>query len=173
MITINVPNCNDISQSFYDSVINGLQLHQLSCSCGRSGCFSIHGYYERTVKLEAGCLRLKVCRVICSECGSTHALLPSCIVPYSQIFVSDHQKICSDYETGNEPFRICDTNPFIDENNVKYIIRRYKQYWRERLRSLRISLTPLWSLIQRCFADYSTQFMQIRRTFNTLYATPT
>ena len=54
MITIFVRDCNQISQSFYDSVINNLPLHQLTCSCSHSACLSVHGYYKRTVKLPSG-----------------------------------------------------------------------------------------------------------------------
>lgn len=94
MITIFVRDCNQISQSFYDSVIYDLQLHQLTCSCSHSACLSVHGYYKRTVKLSSGAIRLRVCRVKCSECGATHALLLSSMVPYSQIPLSDQQRIC-------------------------------------------------------------------------------
>lgn len=100
MITIFVPDCNQISQSFYDSLIHDLQLHQLTCSCSHSACLSVHGYYKRTVKLSSGAIRLRVCRVKCSECGATHALLLSSMVPYSQIPLPDQQRICRDYEEG-------------------------------------------------------------------------
>lgn len=93
MITIFVRDCNQISQSFYDSVIYDLQLHQLTCSCSHSACLSVHGYYKRTVKLSSGAIRLRVCRVKCSECGATHALLLSSMVPYSQTFLSLQQQI--------------------------------------------------------------------------------
>ena len=84
MITIFVKDCNQISQSFYDSVIFDLQLHQMTCSCSHSACLSVHGYYWRSVKLPSGTLRLRVCRVKCSECGTTHALHLTSMVPYSQ-----------------------------------------------------------------------------------------
>lgn len=61
MITIFVKDCNQISQSFYDSVIFDLQLHQMTCSCSHSACLSVHGYYWRSVKLPSGTLRLRVC----------------------------------------------------------------------------------------------------------------
>ena len=73
MITIFVRDCNQISQSFYDSVIFNLQLHQLTCSCSHSACLSVHGYYWRSVKMPSGTLRLRVCRVRCSECGTKTA----------------------------------------------------------------------------------------------------
>ena len=48
MITIFAGNCNQISQSFYDSVIFDLPLHQLTCSCGHSACLSIHVLLQKT-----------------------------------------------------------------------------------------------------------------------------
>ena len=123
MITIFVRDCNQISQSFYDSVIYDLQLHQLTCTCSHSACLSVHGYYKRTVKLSSGAIRLRVCRVKCSECGATHALLLSSMVPHSQIPLSDQQRICKDYEDGPRVSTICESNSPIDENNVKSIPR--------------------------------------------------
>ena len=120
MITIFVKDCNQISQSFYNSVVFDLPFHQLTCSCSHSACLSVHGYYWRSVKLPSGTLRLRVCRVKCSECGTTHALLLSSMVPFSQIPLSEQQRICNDYEEGCCVSMVCETNPSIDENNVKY-----------------------------------------------------
>ena len=169
MITIFVRDCNQISQSFYDSVIYNLQLHQLTCSCGHSACLSVHGYYRRTVKLPSGPVRLRICRVKCSQCGATHAILLSSMVPYSRISLSDQQRICNDYEEGRRASSVCEINPSIDENNVKSVLRNYRRCWREKLRSLRIQLFPLESLIRSCFSDYSSQFMQIHRQANKLF----
>lgn len=170
MITILVQDCNLISQSFYDSVINRIQFHQLTCTCGHSACMTIHGYYLRSIKLPNGTSRLRICRVRCSECGRTHALLLSSIVPYSQIRICDQQQICIAYEHHLSTASACDSNPEIDENNVKSVLRNYCRCWREMLRSLRISLSSLITLITSCFADYSAQFMQIHRGFNRLFS---
>ncbi len=169
MITIFVSDCYKISQSFYDSVLLKTPFHQLTCSCSHSACLSIHGYYDRTVNVPSGKIRLRVCRVKCSECGATHALLLSFMVPYSQITLPDQQKICSDYEAGRNVNTICNSNPSIDENNVKAVLRNYRRHWREKLRSLKIHLFNLCDLIRSCFSDYSSQFMQIRRRFNKLF----
>ena len=168
MITILVQNCNLISQSFYDSVINRIQFHQLTCTCGHSACMTIHGYYHRGIKLPDGTSRLRICRVRCSECGKTHALLLSSIVPYSQIRTCDQQQICIAFEQHLSASSVCDSNPEIDENNVKSVLRNYRR-WREMLKSLRISLSPLIVLIDSCFANYSAQFLQIHRGYNTLF----
>ena len=150
-----------------------LQLHQLACSCSHSACLSILGYYKRSVKLPSGTVRLRICRVKCSECGTTHALLPSSLVPYSQISLSDQQQICSQYENRENICAVCERNPSVDENNVKSVLRNYRLYWREKLRSLRIPLCPLERLVHSCFAWYSSQFMQIHRRKNRLFGDTT
>ena len=169
MITLFDDNYNDISQTYYDKVVYGIQLHQLTCSCGRSACLSFHASYERTVKNSDGCIRLKICRVICSECGSTHALLLSSIVPYSQIPVVCQHKIILDRAASSDVNDICNHFENIDENNVKYVLRNYKKHWEQRLICEKISLAQLSDLIQSCFSYYSVAFMQIHRGFNSLF----
>lgn len=173
MITILVQDCNHISQSFYDSVINCIQFHQITCTCGHSACMSIHGYYQRSIKLPHGTIRLRICRVKCSMCGATHALLLSSIVPYSQIRLCDQHRICLDFEEHLRTSEICESNPEIDENNVKAVLRKYKHRWREMIRSLRIPLSPVPDLVKSCFSFYSSQFMQIHRGRNRIFSCTT
>lgn len=169
MITISVSDYNQFSQDYYDSVINSLQLHRLKCSCGHCACLSIHAYYCRSVFLPDSILSLRVCRVRCSECGRTHALLLSSIVPYCRISLSRQVVVVQAFEDCSSPGSLCDDDMF-DENNVKSVILRYRRFWRERLRSERIPLLPLPDLILACFAIYSMQFMQIHRGINILFA---
>lgn len=173
MITISVKDYNQISQDFYESIINSLQFHRLPCSCGHHACLTIHGYYKRGVYLPDGTRMLKVCRVKCSECGRTHALLLSSIVPYSRIRTSDQQAIIIAYETASGTGRVCDENPSIDEKTAMSVVRRYLRFWKQRLLSEGVSLTELGTLIRGCFSYYSMQFMQVRCTFNQLFPSPT
>jgi len=147
----------------------GLQLHRLTCTCGHSACLHIHGYYQRNIKIRGRILSLRICRVKCSECGRTHAILPSCIVPYSQISLEDQCSICIAYEDKTGTGAVLDGNPCIDENNVKTILRNYRSHWKQRLMSVSITLRDAIELVIRCFAEYSAQFMQIRKTRNILF----
>lgn len=173
MITVSAPECNSLSQDSYDSIINSLQFHRLACSCGRHGCLTIHGYYRRHVCTPEGDLSIRICRVKCSECSATHALLLSSMVPYSRILLEDQIGIACAYEDSSDRNAVCSRNPFIDENNVKSVVRRYRIHWRERLRCAFLSLLPQDHLVHGCFSNYSMQFMQIRRTINHLQASPT
>ena len=87
--------------------------------------------------------------------------------------MEDQRQICITYEDGGSPSVICDQNPSIDENNVKAVRRNYLRRWREMLRSLSIDIHNSSELILRCFADYSAQFMQIRRGANLLFVPTT
>lgn len=173
MITVPASECNSLSQDSYDSAINSLQFHRLACSCGRHGCLTIHGYYRRHVRTPEGDLPIRICRVKCSECGATHALLLSSMVPYSRILLEDQIDIACAFEEGSDRNAVCSRNPFIDENNVKSVVRRYRLHWRERLRCAFLQLLPSGLLISGCFLHYSMQFMQIRRTINLLWLSPT
>lgn len=173
MILISVKDFNQFSQDYYDSLINSLQFQQLSCSCGHSACLSIHAYYKRGILCPDGVHSLRICRVRCSECGATHALLPSSVVPYDRVPLSDQHVVIQAYEDGSDRNAVCEDNPSVDENCVKAIIRRYILFWRQRLLSEAISLTSVPTLIRDCFAFYSMQFMQIRRTAAVLFTAAT
>lgn len=164
MILIIAKDYNQFTQDYYDSVINNLQFHQLTCSCGHSSCLSIHAYYIRGVFCPDGVRFLRICRVKCSECGATHALLPSSLVPYDRISLLDQRQIICDYENGSNRNAICEENPSIDENCVKAVIRRYLLFWFQRLLAEAISLSDTASLVRSCVSVYSLQFMQIHRT---------
>lgn len=173
MITINTDFCNPISQDFYDQTINCLQFHQLTCTCGHSACLTIHGYYDRSVKSEEHSVRLHICRVKCGHCNSTHALLPAFIVPYSQISFLDQVAIISCYENSGDFSSIMEKTSSIDENNIHTIIRRYVQHWVQRILSENLTICPALSFIRRCFSHFRRPFMQIKKTPNILFLTPT
>jgi hypothetical protein len=52
-------------------------------------------------------------------------------------------------------------NLLIDESNTKYIIKRFRQHWKERLSSYGISLDEQLTLF--CFKYFSRQFMQVSK----------
>ena len=173
MITIGHKLDNPFSQDFYNDVISSLQLHQLKCSCGHSSCLSRHGSYFRTVKVGDSQFRLRVCRLRCRECGATHALMLSCMIPYSQVLLNDAASIllCSSKHNGFSAF--LDGHLSMDENNIKAILRRYRRHWLQRLLAHGIPLFSLPELVSRCFQDFSRQFLQIKTTPNLLFGIPT
>lgn len=173
MITIKTDFCNPISQELYNKIIFSLELSQVSCTCGHSGCLIWYGRYCRKVRLEDQVICLHVSRVFCSVCGHSHAILLSSIVPYSQIPMQVQAAVADCYETKRGYHSILSRQYFIDENTISSIIRSYRLHWRERLRSHTIPLLPPDGLIRSCFAFFSRPFMQIKSTRNKLFVLPT
>lgn len=173
MITISTDFCNPISQDSYENLINSLQFHQLACTCGHYACLTIHGYYDRNIKVDDQSILLHICRVKCSHCNTTHALLPSFIVPYSQVSLPDQVDIISCYESSGNYSDVMERTPSIDENCFYSIIRRYKHHWLQRILSLKLSISTSLTFVRFCFLHYSRQFMQVKKTPNIFFLTPT
>lgn len=173
MITIITEECNEISQDSYDNTIDSIQTCQLKCSCGRSGCLVGHGSYTRFIKTALGKIPLAIRRVQCSFCNATHALLLSGIVPYSQISLTDHTAIASSYEGGKDAMEVMDTNPELSPSQIFYILSLYIRFWRQRLLSERLLLSPAHALTQPCIRLFGRQFLQIKNTANILFVPPT
>lgn len=171
MITVLFPSDKPFSEKLYFSFLQLINLFSVECTCHKKGCLIFYGWYKRKVKLPSGPLLLSVQRVRCKECGKTHALLPSVLVPYSQVSLKDQLDILILTEDDRSPETVMDRNPMIDENNVKHIIRLYKKHWKERLRSIGLTLRD--ELIIPCLSAFSRQFMQIHRIPNILFVPPT
>lgn len=171
MITIPIEDCNSFSQKIYDDYVFGLQLHMIKCKCGHCGGMMFYGHYTRHLKLLGLFLPLTVQRVRCSFCGKTHAILPALIVPYSQIPKKDQQDIIVLNLEGCPVDPVLDRNCQIDESHVRHILRRFRLHWKERILSLGLSLYD--RLTQACLSVYSLQFMQIHRTWNSYFSSPT
>ena len=206
MITYNAnfykPYWKDI-QKDYDIYIGNLNFSSLECSdikCKCVGYCKIHAYYERSLILPEEKIILVILRVICKKCNTTHAILPSFIVPYSQVPLEVHIEIIKLYEKHNSTSedekkstseeekksaseekkkkkkvsasKIAEklNNTKIDAAKILYIIRQYKDQWRERLKSLDCTVTKdISKLVKSCFDGYKQQFMQIKCTPNVLY----
>ena len=171
MITIPIEDCNSFSQDSYDRVLENIQIHLMQCKCGNSGCLTLYGHYQRHLKLLCSFIVLIIQRVRCSCCGRTHALIPSLIVPYSQIPREDQQEILELNEEGRSPAPVMERNILVDEGHVRQILRRYRHHWKERI--LSIGLTLHDSLTIPCLSNFSLQFMQIHRTWNGFFCLPT
>ena len=93
-ITVFIQKFNSFSKENYNFLIDSLAINTLkSPSCALSGCFCVHGYYYRWLKISGIKIKLRIIRVICSECGHTHAILPFVIVLYSQVQYNDQKAV--------------------------------------------------------------------------------
>lgn len=173
MITLFVEENNPLTPDFYNNLIHSLQFHRLTCTCGHSGCLSVHGYYTRSLKTPEGKLPFRICRVVCSCCHHTHALLPSFVVPYSQVALPDQTEIISCHEANQGWDALMNRKPSIDESNCRHIVRSFLKHWKQRLLSERIPISDTATLVCSCFAAFSRQFMQIHCSSNVLFMNTT
>lgn len=167
MITIITDKINTFSQNSYNKFLDTINFHQLACSCGLSGSLIKHGYYKRSLKTSLGKISLSILRMKCKHCGKTHAIFLSFIVPYSQIQLNDHISIIKAHikKTSFDPIMI--TTETIDEGNIRYILKNFKFYWKERLASFGFSISdPPDILCKNCLETFRRQFMQIKCTPN-------
>jgi len=171
MITINYDIINTLTQNNYKNFIQSINLSGVSCSCGNSGCLTKHAYYTRNLKILGGIiLSLSILRVKCSVCGKTHAILPSSIIPYSQVSLHDHITIIINDANKNQQTTVMNSNPLIDESSIAYILRCFKKYWLQRLKTFKINIfAPPKLLVEQCFKYFSKQFMQIKCTTNVFH----
>ena len=75
-------------------------------------------------------------RVQCDICCTTHALLPSGIVPYSQVPLAEHAAIAASFENGGRGMEVMEADPELSPSQVFYILSLYIRFWRQRLRDL-------------------------------------
>jgi hypothetical protein len=167
MITISANKIKSFSQKSYTSFIDSEVLHQLPCPCGQKGCLTKHAYYTRSIKCPDGFVLLKILRVLCKSCKKTHGIIPQWIVPYSQVLLRDHLKIISSYLNHFSFKPIMQSNTYIDEGNVRYVIHQFLRHWKERLATYALPLDNEISCA--CFSFYRRQFMQIKCTPNILF----
>lgn len=193
MITISVSNYTEVSQEIYDNILSSIEFHQLFCSCGNRACLFRHAYYFRAIETDLGKERIRICRLKCSVCGKTHAILLSSMVPYSQHCLADQvtiikngsptQKSSDPAQENSGPVQkssvsrhgisiIMENNPEIDENDIFYIQKQYKKHWEKRLPIPFIQQFSLHDIVQICFSLFGSQFMQIKPTINLLYQKP-
>lgn len=149
------------TQEDYDQEIDLLQINSMKCpnkKCGSCGLVN-HAYYVRSMRFDAKVIKLKVLRIRCYACGHSHALLPTFIVPYSQIPLFDQCHIISLFLQ----FKLNDFDSLINSQldcfDIKRVIHNFNQCWKERLvimkKSIHDSLTPITNTYFDC------QFMQI------------
>lgn len=174
MITIFNHTFKTLSQNYYDKTTDSIHFHRLTCSCGHSACLNRHASYHRSVKTPPGKIRLRICRVKCSFCAATHALLLAEMVPYSQIpLISQVYIVRESLSDSSDYSAVMAENPEIDESNIASVLRQFNCFWKERLLSQGISLTDHNNLIRQSFAFFRRQFMQIKCTPNILFSIPT
>lgn len=79
----------DINQKSYTNTVNSIDFSKISCSCGATNSFKTHSYYVRNVSFLGLKIKIRIMRVICADCGRTHAILIESMVPFSILSKDD------------------------------------------------------------------------------------
>lgn len=167
MITVMLKNFNmfdenfELSQGLYDDCLSQFDINSLSCSCSQSHCLHKHGYYLRKIRTSHGLINLKILRVKCACCGRTHAIMLSCIIPFSQFLLNQMLKMIKTPISALNYFLITFN---IDDSHVRYIKKMFHFHWKECLDNFNSSFNE--HLSSFCFRHFQCQFMQIRALSN-------
>lgn len=70
-------------QKYYDKLVKSINLDDFECPDCHGHNWSIHSTYSRQVDIFKRTHKLTITRIICKECGKTHAILIEDIIPYS------------------------------------------------------------------------------------------
>lgn len=84
MIIIKLPiKIKYISQIQYNKIISSLNFNVLHCPSCHSEGLIVHAYYDRHVDIFNRNHTIRILRLKCPSCNSTHAVLIEDMVPYS------------------------------------------------------------------------------------------
>lgn len=168
MITIYSSEIKHITQDLYNSYIDSIHFNSLKCPKCKHHQFVKHGYYDRTLKFQNRTIRLRILRIKCLSCNSTHAILLYFIVPYSQYALEVHLQIVRS-KHAKDFMSWVDWKEDISEFTFYYIRSQYYRFWHQRILAEKIPIDS--DLINRCFNCFSLQFMQIKCSPN-IFCTP-
>ena len=157
MITLKVDNLNrEISQKLYDEILESVDIHLLECTCKRHNMV-VHGYYSRNIKTHNGNIELVIMRVRCKDCGKTHAVLISFIVPYQSIEIS----VLIDIIDDGDIEKIMADNLSIDELDIFRVKERFRLRYKSFMKSLNLTFED--DLVFLSFKYFKSNFMQIHK----------
>lgn len=86
-------------QGYYENLYENIQKVRLVCpKCEER--VNIHGYYNRSLRFGDDKVNLKILRVKCVRCKSTHAVLPDFISPRKHFSAAEREMVVEDWEGG-------------------------------------------------------------------------
>lgn len=168
MLLYHSNNINRFNQLSYENDFKHIHLDDVSCpKCGSVHSLTFYGTYPRSLYSENGMIRFRAKRCICSQCGSTHSILPSFFIPYSRISLMD---ACSIIEAGDKK-EIEDTiiRLSISMDLVRKIRNIFFLYWSKLFPNFYDS--SFSHITHFCVSSFCLQFLQIRFLYLNLLPT--
>ena len=102
--------------------------HMVPCpnkECDSVGNFAIHGYYFRYYGYGNQQYRIRVLRIRCKNCNTTHAVLPIAIIAYNPCPMDINCQLIHMKLQENKSFSAISAKFGIDKRSVKRIIKRF------------------------------------------------
>lgn len=125
MIILHTKIVNHFCQADYTDLLMSIDLSKLICPhCKKKGMVVFAYYLRKCIScFGSGRTEFKVLRVRCrnTDCLKTHALLPSCLIPYEKVMSKDVIRICASDD--NE--EILSDNPNLFAYDIASIRKRY------------------------------------------------
>lgn len=177
MLTVLTKNINIITQKIYEEIILDLDFHTIECpKCSVKGQLRNHAYYKRKYISGIEMILLRILRVICKGCRSTHAVLLDGIVPYSAVPLNTLVKIIEEYVESREIIptnnrdialkKIFNDTFEVEESNIRYIFKMFEKHFEQKLQTYKIKIDN--KISKHCFKHLKRNFMQVKKTINLL-----
>ena len=161
-------------QKEYDNALSNLQIHRISCPyCKHHGHLIFHGAYVRHIHFGYDKPEITIQRVKCTHCKKTHALLPSSLVPYSQIPLKYQVAMAENYLQYKYFQSVFDLLCDYPEDTIRKLLLVFMSNWLELCRSYNLQLQNLAFLTPQCVSLFMKQFLQNRKLYLSYYLTPT
>ena len=139
----------------YEKIIINLEVKQLKCpNCG-SCDMERHGYYKRYIIINGIKYPIRILRIRCKECGKTHAVLPSFVVPYLHYPIEELSTMIIKLDN-NEKLDLYD-------HEIRQVKKIYK-LWMKKIRSLEVRISDKLSELIKVFSStFKRCYMQIHQ----------
>lgn len=152
MITLKNKNFNQNVDKYFN-YIDSYDFITCTCpSCNSIGTLIKHGFYSRRIKINNVIKNLTVLRVKCKECGKTHAVLPSFVIPYLLTSINDAVMVIKNELDISKCY------------STKHLLKKSYSLWINRVLSfcdnISVVLNDLHSLVIECSKRFEMCFLQ-------------
>ena len=130
-----------LNQDKYDSIVNQVNLTNISCPhCHHKGLHRM-GTYERSMENHQTheVFKLTVQRVRCPHCGHTHALFCGDMIPYVSISVLTCL-IVINLGTITRAEQSLQRHEYLNHERLRRILRTYNHSWKHKLNALNLNI---------------------------------
>ena len=106
---------NIISENKYKKIIKSLNFNELTCPGCDSKGLVVHAYYDRYIDIFDRSHKVRILRLRCPSCGSTHAVLIDDMIPYSISSYNVIVEVIADID-----FLVSSQNAFLKDKYLYY-----------------------------------------------------